>query len=330
MRKYKQLTTQERDQIAILLAKGISKRKIAKRIGRSVSTISDETKRNSNMGNYEAAHAHKACKQRKKYALKRSITPLKSQKIYEYVLDKLRNGWSPEQISGRIKQDYLNDKKMRISYETIYKFIYSPRGKELNLFEYLPRKQKKRKRKKGRKVHRSRIPDRVSIHDRPEIIDKREDFGHWEGDSVIGKGCKHGLHTEVERVTRFLEVAKVNAITATECINAQISIFLKHPKRARKSVTTDNGKENSKHKTLHLIEIKTYFADPYSSWQRGTNEYHNGLLRRYFPKGTDFRKVSDEDLQDVVFEINSRPRKCLDFKTPIEVYNDLVSVRITN
>jgi len=310
MGKHKQLAAKERDQIAIFLAKGFSKRKIAKKLGRSVSTISDETKRNSNMGSYEAVHAHRACKQRKKYALRRIVIPLKNQKVYQYVIAKIRNGWSPEQISGRMKSDYPNDLKMRISYETIYKFIYSAKGKELNLFEYLPRKRKRRKKKSGRSPHRSRIPDRVSIHDRPKEIDKREEFGHWEGDSVIGKGRDHGLHTEVERVSRYLEASKVNAITANECLNAQISIFLKHTKQARRSTTTDNGKENSKHKYLHLMEMKTYFADPYSSWQRGTNEYHNGLLRRYFPKGTDFRKVSDEELQDVVFEINSRPRKC--------------------
>lgn len=328
MGKFKQLTLGERDKIALMLARGASQRNIAKNLGRSVSTISDEIKRNGRIEGYEAALANQISKLRKRHAFKQITKPLKSQKIYEYVLRYLRMGWSPEQISGRIKRDFSDNPKMRISYETIYKFIYSSTGKELKLWEYLPRKQKKRKRKYGRKVHRSRISNRVSIHDRPKEIDQRIEFGHWEGDTLVGKGRRHGLHTEVERVSRYLEAVKVNSINSKDCINAQFIIFQKHSPEARKTTTLDNGRENHNHLMLNSLKMNTYFADPYSSWQRGTNEYHNGLLRRYFPKGTDFTEVPDDELEDIVFEINSRPRKCLDFKTPIEVYNNFVKCSV--
>ena len=328
MNGFKQLALGERDQIALMLAKGFSQREIAKSLGRSNSTISDEIKRNGRIDGYEAALAGQICKQRKALALKRIKIPLKNQKTYAYVLQHIRMGWSPEQISGRIKRDFPSNLNMRISHETIYKFIYSVEGKKLKLWEYVPRKQKRRKHKNGRKVHRSRIADRVSIHDRPEIIENREEFGHWEGDSVIGKGRSHGLHTEVERTSRLLEAVKVDSISSADCINAQLVIFKKHPQKARKTTTLDNGRENHKHGGLKELKMQAYFADPYSSWQRGTNEYHNGLLRRYFPKGTDFTKVPDEELNDVVLEINSRPRRCLDFKTPIEVYNDFVKCSV--
>lgn len=185
-----------------------------------------------------------------------------------------------------MKLVFRDNIRMRISPEAIYSFIYSDEYRHRKFWEYLPWKRKTRKKKHGRKVHRGRIPDRVSIHQRPETIETREEFGHWEGDTVEGRGRKNGIHTEVERKSRFVCAVKVDKIDSAYALKAQRRIFLPLPAQARKTVTLDNGKENHLHAKLKELEIRTFFCDPYSSWQRGTNEFHNGLIRRYLPKKT--------------------------------------------
>lgn len=324
MEKRAKINLAEREQISILKSKGYGVREVARRLGRSPGTISEEIKRNGLIGEeYSAVNAQWSAETRKKEKYRKRQL-LKNRMIYEYTLDKLRYGWSPEQISGRLRKEHPNDKFWHIHFETIYRFIYTKENKAERLWEFLPRKQGKRKKKGGRGVRRLRIAQRVSIHARSEAANKREEFGHWEGDTVEGLGHRNGIHTEVERVSRFLEARKVSAITSEEGIFAQISIFSSQPKVARKSTTLDNGRENHFHMGLHKYGMKTYFADPYSSWQRGTNENHNGLLRRYLPKGTDMSKVSEEELQDIVAEINNRPKKVLGFKTSAEVYNSYI------
>jgi len=265
-----------------------------------------------------AIHAQNISVKRKSLAGKRH--PLKNKDVFRWTIQRLVRGWSPEQIVGRMKLVFKNDPGMRITPETIYSFIYSEEFKHRKFWEYLPWGRKKRKHKYGRKVHKGNIPDRISIHLRSESIDKRIEFGHFEGDSVEGKGHRDGVHTEVERVSRMYFVRFVKRIDSDEGIRAQKEIFGSLPSMARKSVTLDNGRENHKHTKLNELGMNTYFADPYSSWQRGTNEYHNGLLRRYFPKGTDFKTVTQEEIDDVVEEINNRPRKCLGYFTPFEVF----------
>jgi transposase, IS30 family len=249
----------------------------------------------------------------------RARHPLKNKSVYKYVLRKLRYGWSPEQISGRLRLMKPNNPYWHIHHETIYRYIYATENKEKNLFEYLPRKQKKRKRKYGRKTHRSRIPDRVSIHDRPEEVKNRNEFGHWEGDSIEGKGHRGGIHTEVERKTRFMMATFIKDLTAGDTSNKASQMFRDLPIRAKKSTALDNGKEFVKHKQFGL---PTYFCDPYSSWQRGTNENSNGLIRRYLPKKADFSNYQQWELDDMIAEINNRPRKCLGFRTPQEVFEE--------
>lgn len=310
------LTAQERDMIAVWIGGGIKLREIARRLGRSVSTISEEVKRNKYQGQYVAIHAQVVTDKRKVDARKRH--PLKDKETYSYVLDKLENGWSPEEIAGRLKR---KKGEAIICHETIYQFIYAEENKDKKLFEYLPRKQKRRRKQLGRKVHRSHIPERVSIHVRPEGVNNRLVFGHWEGDTVEGKGKRDGIHTEAERVSRLFQAVKVEAITSEVTALAQKKIFSVLPGKARHSTTLDNGKENHMHMELKQLNMKTYFADPYSSWQRGTNEYHNGLLRRYLPKGTSFADLTQEELDDIVWEINNRPRKCLAYQTPQEVFD---------
>lgn len=265
-----------------------------------------------------AIHAQNKSVQRKSSAGKRH--PLKNKEVFAWTIKRLIRGWSPEQISGRMKLIFSNNLKMRITPETIYSFIYSDEFKHRKFWEYLPWKRKKRKYKHGRSVHRGSIAHRISIHDRPAVIDQKVEFGHFEGDSVEGLHHKNGVHTEVERISRKYFAILVDSISSEEAIKAQVEIFENLPVFARKSTTLDNGRENHSHFKLKELGMATYFADPYSSWQRGSNEYHNGLFRRYFPKKTDFSKVTQEEINDCLWEINNRPRKCLGFYTPNEVF----------
>ncbi|MBU0576070.1 IS30 family transposase [Patescibacteria group bacterium] len=210
-KNHNKLTPLEREKIAVWLAQNKSKREIARRLSRSDSTIRDEIERNSFGDYYVAVHAQARAEKRVVKARRRH--PLKNKSVYKYVLKKLRGGWSPEQISGRLKLKHLGNNFWHLHHETIYRFIYAKENKHKMLWEYLPRKQKKRKEKYGRKVQKSRIPDRVSIHDRPEEVESREVFGHWEGDSIEGKNHQGGIHTEVERKTRFMLAGFVRDLT---------------------------------------------------------------------------------------------------------------------
>ncbi len=359
MNKHTKLTKPERVLLSEWKKQGLSNIECGRRLGRNKSTIGRELKRNRvkvKIGKYheyiyEPHHAQFMTLERKQKAWF-SKQPLKNKDVYSYVLDHLRQGWSPEIIAGSLQVvEHPGDPHWHICHETIYAFIYrektdltkqglisrSALDKKLEchnqaitvtdfdrpLYEYLRRKQTKRRKKSGRKVHRSHIPDRVSIHQRPEVINQRIEFGHWEGDTVEGIGHKDGVHTEVERASRLIGAKKVKAIDSQSALDAQVQIFSKLPEKARRSTTLDNGKETHLHfKLRDDLDMQTFHADPYSSWQRGTNEHANGLLRYYFPKGTDFSKVTDEELADVIWELNNRPRKLLQYKTAQEVFNE--------
>ena len=341
----------------------MSNKECARRLLRHPSTIGREITRNKTrvgLGRrdweiiYEPLHAQHIADQRKQNAFD-AKQPLKNKKVYSYVLEHLRNSWSPEQISGRLKWvDHKGDKSWHICHETIYQFIYKPKtdktkagqrqetvlnkrakghknvavvtDHEKPLWEYLRRKQIRRRKKSCRKSQRVRIPDRVSIHDRPIVVDRRKQFGHWEGDSIVGKGHISGLHTQYERVASLTRFEYLERITSDESVLAYEKIFGPLPDKARRSVTFDNGSEHVKHGELtKRWGIKTYFADPYSSWQRGGNENANMWIRYYFPKGTDFSTISDEELNDVEWELNNRPRKRLKFRTPQEVFSEYLN-----
>jgi IS30 family transposase len=319
--KTSELTEAERDRLAALRAQGLGVRACAWELRRGVSTVSEELKRGSlASGEYVAIRAQRLSKDRKLHRQEREA--LKNPWLYAHVLDKLRDGWSPEQITGRLRKENPDDHSRHLVPETIYRYIYGSEQADKRLWEYLPRKQHKRRKQFGRSVHKSPIPNRVSIHDRPEEIEGRSTFGHWEGDTVEGQRAKHdGIHTEVERKTRKLLARKVARIASMETVVAQIKIFKGLPLAARRSTTLDNGREHHLHGALTAnLGLAVYFADPYSSWQRGTNENTNGLLRRYLPKRTDFTTLSQDELDDIVEEINNRPRKCLDYATPNEVF----------
>jgi len=307
-----QIQPSERDKIAVWFGSGLSVREIAKRLDRSPSTICRELERNRWGDGYESIKAQRISSRRKSRVNK--THPQKDKWVYVYVLEKLKEGWSPEQISGRLEREH--GKKI-IHWETIYRWVYGDDHQERKFWEYLPLKRKRRHKKYGRKARRARIPNRVSIHLRDESVNDRKTFGHWESDSVIGRQTKSKvIHTEVERKTRYLQAMVINSKSAEDTVAAQKQIFTKLP---TKTVTMDNGTEFVKHKELAKLGIKTYFADPYCSGQRGTNENTNGLIRRYLPKKTSFDNLAQEDLDDIVFEINNRPRKVLKFSTPFEV-----------
>lgn len=306
-----QLKPNERDKIAVWYANNLSIRQIARRLGRNHSVVSRELKRNGYAGGYVAIHAQSLATKRSLKAKRRY--PLKNEYVYKYVVSRLKRGWSPELIAGRLKK---NLGKSVICWETIYNYIHSPEARDKMLWEYLTIKRKKRRLKQGRSVVRVRIPNRVSIHTRSKLIESRREFGHHEGDSIIGRQTKGKvIHTEVERKTRYLMALLLNSKSALDTVQAQKKIFTTIPAL---SVTTDNGTEFVQHQQLNSLGIKTYFADPYASWQRGTNENTNGLIRRYLPKKTSFEDLTQDDLDDIVWEINNRPKKVLNYSTPFE------------
>jgi IS30 family transposase len=307
----------ERDKIALLLSSGSSLRSIARLLERSVSSISDEIGRNSFNGKYLPIAAQEKSSARN--IKSRKSNPLKNPKIYSYVFNKLRRGWSPEQIAGRLKRK--NKGKVIICHETIYRYIYSKAGREKKMVEYLVRHHYKRRKWHSRYLYRRGISDRTSIRLRPKVVDSRKVFGHWEADVVEGKGHTGGIQTTLERKTRYYQARLLPKIDSEYGVKAQNSMLWYLPKRARRTITFDNGKENYNHyKLKRWLGIKTYFCDPYCSWQKGSNENHNGILRRYIPKKADLKDLTQEDLDSIIDEINERPRKCLNYEKPIEAF----------
>lgn len=321
---HSKITPQERDRIATLFAHGSSVRSIARELDRSPSSISRELKRNGSTGAYSAILAQKKSEIRNKAS--RRLNPLKDPRIYAYVLDKLRCGWSPEQIAGRLHRE---QGKRLICHETIYRYIYtSSDGKRRRLFEYLARRQPRRQTWTGRRVYHKGIQHRVSIHDRPEVINQNKQFGHWEFDVVEGKAHKAGIVTALERVSRYYTAELIPTIDSEYGVRAQLKILKPYPRFARKSVTFDNGKENYNHQKLRTqLQMDTYFCDPNCAWQKGSNENHNGILRRYIPKKTDLTTLTQFELDEITREINNRPRKCLNYSTPKEVFTVYLRTR---
>lgn len=309
----KQIDFQERQLIELWLKNGQGIRQIAKQLCRSTSSISDEISRNSETNGYHAISAQ--VKSKKRLSQSRSKNSTKQNWIVDYIITRLRCGWSPEQISGRLKREYG---KTIVCHETIYRYIYAHPEKQL--VQYLVKSHRRRSRKPSNWLPRGGISARVSIHDRPEEINLKTTFGHWELDVVEGRKHTGGIVTALERKTRYYDALKITNIDSEYGIWAQKQLLTKHPKVATKSVTFDNGKENYNHTKLNILGIKTYFCDPYCSWQKGSNENHNGILRRYIPKKTDFNTFTQTELSAIIQEINERPRKCLNYETSYEAF----------
>ena len=330
MKHYTHFTPEERDQLFDLLQIGLKQYQIAEVIRKSPSAVSRELNNNSTVIDRRLNNSpRKAChylpdKAQKKYESRRKHSkysfPLKSPEIHQYVVEHLTSfqNWSPEQISGRIEMDIGK----AISPECIYQFIYSKRARHLRLWEFLRRRHSRRRKKHGRKPRKSPIPNRRDISLRPAKVETRKQAGHWEGDSIVGKGKGPALHTEVERMSRMTFVRKLRRKTSDEVKKAMVSIFKSQPSSMRRTITLDNGPEHAGHeKVTKKIGSLIFFARPYASWQRGTNENTNGLIRQYFPKGTDFECISLREIRKVQDAINNRPRKCLGFRKPIEIYS---------
>jgi IS30 family transposase len=313
--QFKHLTIIEREKILLFRGKGLSIRDIAKRLNRQPSTISRELKRNND--EYSPAKAEKRAKRERVNSrlgkLKILIDPL----LYNYVFDKLESGWSPEQIAGRVNKDL----GLNIVHETIYQFIYSYFGRKYHLPKYLRRSHSVRKQKRATAKYekRGRIPNRIDISKRPKEVELRKRIGHWEGDTIIGKGHRSSIVTLVERKTKYLIADLLDNRQASMVSKSIIKHLDKLPSKTKKTITFDNGLEFSDHERItKKAKVKCFFAKPYSSWQRGTNENTNGLIRWYIPKGTDFKELDNSLIQDIVKTLNNRPRKCLSYLTPKE------------
>jgi transposase, IS30 family len=318
-KQYTHLNQEERELIAQYRCEGKSLSFIAKALGRNKSSISRELSRNASTeySRYTPCRAHARATHR--WVTVHRRPRLKNDLIRQYVIDNLEEGWSPEQIAGRLPIDHPDQ---IISHEAIYQYIYDLQTEiRLELIQHLRRAHKKRKNKGfGRKEKKTKIPNRNPIDARPKAVEDRKQYGHWEGDTLISRKSKAALHTLVERKSRLLVLSKLDRKSATETSRTIIRRLGKLPLKGRRTLTLDNGTENAKHeKVTAKLGMKCYFARPYASWQRGTNENMNGLVRWYLPKGTDFSKIDKEHLKLIEYLINSRPRKCLGYKTPLEV-----------
>lgn len=318
----KHISKEERYVLSAYLKDGLSLRSISDKLNRSVSSISDEVSVNGGRDEYNPETAHFNAQLRKWNANSRN--PMKNERVWDYVLEKLKEGLSPEQIAGRIKDDYKKDRTMRISHETIYVFVNSREGRGLDLAKCLRRKRFRKLRKgrlKALPPKKIRIPNRVSINKRPKSVQTRKRFGDWESDLMEGRrGTKVALSVQKERKSQYVCLKKINNKTAKEnnrAIKNSLSVF---PLELLLTITYDNGSENVGHEEINrLFQMLSYFCDAYASYQKGSVENVIGLVREYLPKGTSLNKVSDEAIQAIQDKLNNRPRKCLGYKTPNEV-----------
>ena len=315
MSHYRHFTIDERECLLVYLSQGKKNCEIARLMNRSPSTISREIRRNvESRTRYSALQAQKAYEQRRKHCVRKY--KLAEPSCAEKVSELLANAWSPEQISNRLKYE---TNVIQISTCTIY------RGLEHGLLNGELRKKlriKGRRRHGGRKKSKcGHLDIEYTIHDRPKSVEGRQVIGHWESDTVRGAKWTGCIATHVERTSRYAVLCKIPDRTSDAFTQATVTAFLTIPKRKRRSFTTDHGKEFANHREiLQLLNCKVYFADPHAPWQRGTNENFNGLLRQFFPKRTSFAEVTQEDVEAIAKMLNRRPRKCLGWKTPEEVF----------
>lgn len=317
---YKHLNIDERESILKMLSEQKNLTHIAELLGRNKGTISRELSRNlSSTGEYKPHLAQRYYNKRRD-ASKDPYLLEQNGRLRQYVRNKLKQYLAPEQITGRLEIDYPDNLQMRVSPLTIYSWIQRDKKDGGKLYKLLRQGHRKRRKKHGSQDKRGQIPDKRPISERPKAVDNREDIGHWEGDTVVGKSHGSFVATHVERKSRYLLVGKVDDKTPESMNDTTRQLFRKIPRSKRKTMTLDNGKEFAGFKELeNSVGFCCYFADPYSSYQRGTNENTNGLLRQFFPKGTDFNEISEEEIDKIEALINNRPRKCLNYRTPHEV-----------
>lgn len=324
-KQYSHLSRVERGQVMFLKMWGLKVSEIARRLDRNKGTISRELRRNISpyATCYTDESAQRWAERRRKEASVRYR--LKNERIRSYVEKQLEVDWSPELIAGRIRLDHPGD---TVSHEAIYQYIYHlerpARQKYVDCLHRSHRRRRKRGTGNGRK---SRIPNRISITERPAAVADRGDIGHWEGDSLVSSRNTTMLCSLVERKTRMVLLARVRGRDGRRTARAIIKKLRPLPAEARRTLTLDNGFEHSRHEDVtRAIGIQCYFCDPYAAWQRGTNENRNGLIRHYFPKGTDFARLTRAEIERVELAINSRPMKCLGYRTPLEAAAPFVAL----
>jgi IS30 family transposase len=310
---YNQLTEVERYQIYSLLKIGMKPQGIAEQLDRHPSTISRELKRNRGLRGYRPAQAQRLAKERRAQATKhRKLTA----EVKGWITQLLRQELSPEQITGYLARH----RQIDLHHETVYQLIYADRAQGGDLYRHLRIAAKPYRKRYGSYDRRGKIQGRVSIEARPEIVASRGRMGDWEGDTVIGKGRRGALLTLVERQTLYTVIVKLDGKQADALAQAAIC-HLQALKAKVKTITFDNGLEFAHHAAIaEGLGADIYFAHPYASWERGCNENTNGLIRQYFPKGTDFSQVSDQQVEQVMNRINNRPRKTRGYRSPNELF----------
>lgn len=316
---YTHLTSNQRVELAALVRVKVKLKDIARQLGKAPSSITRELQRNGNSDGYRAITARRRTKERRISANKRFRKIENNERLRRYTVNKLKKCWSPEQIAGRLKKEYG---KTVVCHETVYQWIYK---EENDLKKYLRcRKGRYRRRygtKECKKAKEEAKKKRIDI--RPDIVERRERIGDWEGDTIRGLEKKIAILTHVERRSGYLLADKLEHATAEQTKEIAVKRFKLIPKKKRHTITYDNGSEFSFHDMIEdQTKTEIYFAYPYHAWERGANENANGLLRQFFPKKMPFRDIRQREIQKAVYLINTRPRKRLSYLTPCEVFKN--------
>ena len=320
--KYSQLTLEERCRLCGLMELELSKTEIARRLGRHRSTIDRELARNSNLDGYRPDTADRRAWVRRL----RGSRIDRSTRLGDHVRDRLAMGWSPQQIAGRME---LDGEDHSVCAASIYRHIFSPAGRRDGLPKYLPQRKSRRGRRARNGKPEPSIPNRMPIGQRPDSVEDRTEFGHWEGDLVHFTRKRDILLTLHERSTRLTLMRRLQSKDASDTADAIIDALRGLPGDARKTITHDNGGEFARHvKVKDALGMPAYFCDPHSPWQRGGVENSNGRVRVELPRKTDLSAYSDADIDDIVWIMNSTPRKCLGFQTPLEAFANQLGVAL--
>lgn len=316
MNKYHQLTEEERYSITAMRRIGRSQAEIAEELGRARSTISRELRRNATRhdGHYRAATAHQYCVARRRRARRTSWF---SPEQWAQVEALLKKKWSPEQVSATLSAQGV----MSVSHETIYRRILKDKKTGGTLYTHMRIMSKKVRKRYNSKDSRGVLAGKRHITERPEDVEQRLTFGHWEGDTVIGRDMRACILTMVERRSGYAVIRKLKSRTAEQANKALVAALAAHRRRVS-TITFDNGTEFHSYKEIeNLFPVTCYFATPYHSWERGSNENLNGLVRQYLPKGICMKRLTQEKCDQIAYELNTRPRKRHGFKTPMEVFH---------
>ena len=309
---YTQLTQEQRYHIWAMKKAGFNQIEIAQDVGVHKSTISRELRRNTGQRGYRPKQAHNLATSRQQ---DRARTPRIAPETWRMVEDALRQEWSPEQVSGWLWRQH----QVRVSHERIYAYVYADKRAGGTLYQHL-RCQKQRRKRYGSRDRRGQLANRRCISQRPAIVDARSRFGDWEADTIVGKGHQQAIVSRTERKSKLTLLAKVEQATAEAVATAMTGLLAPLVPQVV-TITSDNGREFARHQQIAAkLEADFYFAHPYASWERGLNENTNGLVRQYFPKGSDFTSITDEEVEAVMQRLNHRPRKTLEFQTPHQVF----------